>query len=70
MAEDENGWPEYKRLVLNEIEDLKAANKSLHKVVNDLRVEVAKLKERNWIQVLIYASAAGGGSAMMEFFTK
>lgn len=63
----ENGWDEYKRLILAEIDELKAAKKDLEDMVQELRVEVATLKTKIWIHMLLTGSAAAGGSAAMEW---
>ncbi len=45
MAE-ENGWSEYSRLVLKELETLAASIQSLNSEIQDLKQEIARMRER------------------------
>jgi hypothetical protein len=56
MPADTNGWMEYKRLVLQQLEDLTTEVKSLRDEVTRLRVDVGQLKVQ---------SAAWGAIAAM-----
>ena len=45
MAE-ENGWSEYSRLVLKELETLASSIQSLNSEIQDLKQEIARMRER------------------------
>lgn len=45
MSED-NGWSEYSRLVLKELETLATAITSLNAEIQDLKQEIARMRER------------------------
>lgn len=58
--EERNGWLEYRKLVLQEITDLKMAKAELEKCVSELKLEVIKLKTSlKWYVVLAGGTAAG-----------
>ena len=67
---DSNGWVEYKRLVLTEIEELKKAKRELEKTVEQLRVEVATLKTKIWMHMLLTGSAAASGAGLVEWLLR
>ena len=43
---EENGWSEYSRLVLKELETLAESIKSLNSEIQDLKQEIARMRER------------------------
>ena len=43
---DENGWSEYSRLVLKELETLASSIQSLNSEIQDLKQEIARMRER------------------------
>ena len=43
---DENGWSEYSRLVLKELETLATSIQSLNSEIQDLKQEIARMRER------------------------
>ena len=43
---DENGWREYSRLVLKELETLASSIQSLNAEIQDLKQEIARMRER------------------------
>ena len=43
---EENGWSEYSRLVLKELETLAASIQSLNAEIQDLKQEIARMRER------------------------
>ncbi len=43
---DENGWSEYSRLVLKELETLASSIQSLNSEIQDLQQEIARMRER------------------------
>ena len=43
---NENGWSEYSRLVLKELETLASAITSLNSEIQDLKQEIARMRER------------------------
>ena len=43
---EENGWGEYSRLVLKELETLAESIKSLNVEIQDLKQEIARMRER------------------------
>ena len=43
---EENGWSEYSRLVLKELETLATAITSLNSEIQDLKQEIARMRER------------------------
>lgn len=43
---DENGWSEYSRLVLKELETLANSIQSLNSEIQDLKQEIARMRER------------------------
>tara|TARA_R100000655_G_C2946204_1_gene186520 strand:+ start:162 stop:482 length:321 start_codon:yes stop_codon:yes gene_type:complete len=45
MAED-NGWSEYSRLVLKELETLASSIQSLNSEIQELKQEIARMRER------------------------
>lgn len=45
MPED-NGWSEYSRLVLKELETLASSIQSLNSEIQDLKQEIARMRER------------------------
>jgi predicted nuclease with TOPRIM domain len=46
MAEDKNGWNEYSRLVLKELESLSNNIESLRDELHNVKQELAKMRER------------------------
>lgn len=46
MAEDKNGWNEYSRLVLKELESLSNSLDSLKDELHNVKQELAKMRER------------------------
>lgn len=67
MSSD-NGWPEYKRLVMNEIDELKDAKEELHDAVTEIKIELAKIKDRLWFHMVLTGSSAAGGSWLIDWF--
>lgn len=65
-----NSWNEYKRLILAEIKELKEAKEELEDCVQDIRLELEKLKNKLWIHILLTSSAAAGGAGILEFLLK
>jgi hypothetical protein len=55
MSLENNGWMEYKRLVLQQLEDLTAEVKALRDQVTRLRVDVGQLK----VQASAWGALAG-----------
>jgi len=43
---DENGWSEYSRLVLKELETLASSIQSLNAEIGELKQEIARMRER------------------------
>ena len=43
---DDNGWSEYSRLVLKELETLASSIQSLNSEIQDLKQEIARMRER------------------------
>ncbi len=43
---EENGWSEYSRLVLKELETLAASIQSLNSEIQELKQEIARMRER------------------------
>ena len=43
---DENGWSEYSKLVLKELETLASSIQSLNSEIQDLKQEIARMRER------------------------
>ena len=43
---EENGWSEYSRLVLKELETLATSIQSLNAEIQDLKQEIARMRER------------------------
>lgn len=43
---EENGWSEYSRLVLKELETLASSIQSLNAEIQDLKQEIARMRER------------------------
>jgi len=43
---DENGWSEYSRLVLKELETLATSIQSLNSEIQELKQEIARMRER------------------------
>tara|TARA_R100000664_G_C2634384_1_gene62407 strand:+ start:152 stop:475 length:324 start_codon:yes stop_codon:yes gene_type:complete len=46
MSEDNNGWSEYSRLVLKELETLATSIQSLNSEIQELKQEIARMRER------------------------
>lgn len=46
MPEDNDGWSEYSRLVLKELETLATSIQSLNAEIQDLKQEIARMRER------------------------
>ena len=46
MPEETNGWSEYSRLVLKELETLATAITSLNSEIQELKQEIARMRER------------------------
>jgi predicted nuclease with TOPRIM domain len=46
MPEDNNGWSEYSRLVLKELETLASSIQSLNAEIQELKQEIARMRER------------------------
>lgn len=46
MPDENNGWSEYSRLVLKELETLATAITSLNSEIQDLKQEIARMRER------------------------
>jgi len=46
MPEESNGWSEYSRLVLKELETLADSIQSLNVEIQDLKQEIARMRER------------------------
>ncbi len=46
MSEDNNGWSEYSRLVLKELETLATSITALNSEIQDLKQEIARMRER------------------------
>ena len=46
MPEDNNGWSEYSRLVLKELETLATSIQSLNAEIQELKQEIARMRER------------------------
>jgi predicted nuclease with TOPRIM domain len=46
MAEDKNGWNEYSRLVLKELESLSSSIELLRDELHNVKHELAKMRER------------------------
>jgi hypothetical protein len=46
MSDGENGWSEYSRLVLKELTTLAASIQSLNSEIQDLKQEIARMRER------------------------
>ena len=46
MTQNENGWNEYSKLVLKELETLAASIQSLNSEIQDLKQEIARMRER------------------------
>ena len=46
MSDDNNGWSEYSRLVLKELETLATAITSLNAEIQELKQEIARMRER------------------------
>ena len=67
---DTNGWAEYKKLVLNEITELKQAKKELEKCVDELRIEVERLKSKLWVHIALSSTAAAGCAGIIDFLMK
>ena len=43
---DENGWSEYSRLVLKELETLATSISALNSEIQELKQEIARMRER------------------------
>jgi hypothetical protein len=67
---DTNGWVEYKRLILAELNELKEAKKELEDCLIELRLEVNSLKQKLWVHILLTSGAAAGGAGLLEFLLK
>ena len=46
MSEDNNGWSEYSRLVLKELETLATSITALNAEIQELKQEIARMRER------------------------
>lgn len=46
MSDDNNGWSEYSRLVLKELETLATSIQSLNSEIQELKQEIARMRER------------------------
>ena len=46
MPDEGNGWSEYSRLVLKELETLAASIQSLNSEIQELKQEIARMRER------------------------
>jgi len=46
MPEENNGWSEYSRLVLKELETLASSIQALNAEIQDLKQEIARMRER------------------------
>ena len=46
MPEENNGWSEYSRLVLKELETLDSSIQALNAEIQDLKQEIARMRER------------------------
>ncbi len=46
MTSADNGWSEYSRLVLKELETLASSIQSLNSEIQDLKQEIARMRER------------------------
>ena len=46
MTNDSNGWGEYSRLVLKELETLAAGIKDLNDSLNDMKREITEIRAR------------------------
>ena len=46
MPEDNNGWSEYSRLVLKELETLGSSIQALNSEIQELKQEIARMRER------------------------
>lgn len=46
MANPDNGWSEYSKLVLKELETLASSIQSLNAEIQDLKQEIARMRER------------------------
>jgi len=46
MPEENNGWSEYSRLVLKELETLASSIQSLNGEIQELKQEIARMRER------------------------
>jgi len=46
MSDENNGWSEYSRLVLKELETLATAITSLNAEIQELKQEIARMRER------------------------
>ena len=46
MSNDSNGWGEYSRLVLKELETLASSIQSLNSEIQELKQEIARMRER------------------------
>ena len=46
MSADQNGWSEYSRLVLKELETLATSIQSLNSEIQELKQEIARMRER------------------------
>ena len=46
MPEENNGWSEYSRLVLKELETLASSIQSLNSEIQELKQEIARMRER------------------------
>ncbi len=62
----DNGWPEYKRLVLEEIRELKEDIKLLTVEQIKTRVEIERLK----IKASLWGAAAGAVPVLVFYFMK
>ena len=61
MAETDNGWQEYKRLVLKQLEDLTAEVKGLRNEIEELKICGAVNKTK----MAFYGTAFGFGAGLV-----
>lgn len=55
MEENNNGWAEYKRRVLYQLDELTKSNESIEKKLDDLKTDVIILKTK----AVLYGAIAG-----------
>ena len=57
----ERSWPEYRRLVLSELQRIDAHSEKISQSLNDIRVQVGMLQ----VKASIFGAAAGAGVALV-----